>query len=76
MHNSFQFELTLESCLDRVTLYFKKLLFDETNLMIWGVGHRKSIPVDRYERLARREIEAETLPYCQNNNIGVIVYSH
>ena len=25
--------------------------------------------------MLRREIEAETLPYCQKNNIGVIVYS-
>ena len=25
--------------------------------------------------ILRREVEAETLPYCQKNNIGVIVYS-
>ena len=25
--------------------------------------------------MLRREVEAETLPYCQKNNIGVIVYS-
>ena len=25
--------------------------------------------------MLRRDIEAETLPYCQKHNIGVIVYS-
>lgn len=25
--------------------------------------------------ILRRDIEVETLPYCENNNIGVIVYS-
>ena len=44
-----------------------------------GAGRTTPIPFDDFiappYSMLRSEIEAETLPYCQKNNIDVIVYS-